>query len=95
MKTQAIALRLIFVLMAFLLSSAPGKAQTATVGGMIVDASGAVVSGASVTAQNTETGISRDAATNDAGLFRFSNLPPGPRCAYPARQGRLIGQQFC
>ncbi len=78
MKRQAIALRLIFVLMAFLLSSAPGKAQTATVGGMIVDASGAVVSGASVTAQNTETGASRDAATNDAGLFRFSNLPPGP-----------------
>jgi len=78
MERHSLALRLVFVLVVVLLSSLPGQAQTATVGGMIVDASGAVVSGTSITTQNTETGISRDAATNDAGLFRFSNLPPGP-----------------
>ena len=78
MERHSLALRLVFALIVLLLSSLPGQAQTATVGGMIVDASGAVVSGASITAQNTETGISRDAASNDAGLFRFSNLPPGP-----------------
>jgi len=77
MERHSLALRLVFALVVLLLSSVPGHAQTATVGGMIVDASGAVVSGASITAQNTETGISRDAASNDAGLFRFSNLPPG------------------
>ena len=78
MERHSLALRLVFTLVVLLLSSLPGHAQTATVGGMIVDASGAVVSGASITAQNTETGVSRDAASNDAGLFRFSNLPPGP-----------------
>jgi len=87
MKRQLCALRVSFVFIVLLLAALSGRAQTATVGGMIVDASGAVVSGASVTAQNTETGVSRDAATNDAGLFRFSNLPPGPYTVTIEKQG--------
>ena len=54
------------------------EAQTATVGGRIIDPTETVVSGAQVTALNTETNNSRVDTTDDTGLFRFTNLPPGP-----------------
>jgi len=52
-------------------------AQTATVGGRIVDQTEAVVSGAQVTVLNTQTNTSRQDVTDETGLFRFTNMVPG------------------
>lgn len=45
--------------------------------GSVSDASGAVVSGAKVTAVEVSTGVSRDATTDSAGIYRFTALLPG------------------
>lgn len=50
---------------------------TGTLEGVIKDSTGAVISGASVTVTNTETGISRATQTNDDGLYSVTNLQPG------------------
>ena len=55
------------------------KAQlpTATISGTIKDASGAVISGATVTATNTGTGLMRTAQAGADGHYSFPNLPVG------------------
>ena len=59
--------------------SAPvlGQAVNGTLLGTVTDSSGAVVSGATVTIRETNTGISRSATTNDSGNYQFGNLRPG------------------
>ena len=55
-------------------------AQTSTTGGVagvITDASGAVVSGASVTLRNVATGAQQKAVSSNSGSYRFDLLPPG------------------
>ncbi len=64
------------LLLTFLLG-APAEAQTASVGGVIRDPSEQVLSDAKVTLLNTQTGISRDVATNNDGVFWFTNVVPG------------------
>lgn len=54
-----------------------GQAVTATLVGTITDASGAVVVNSKVVATETNTGVSRTAATNESGNYSFPNLPPG------------------
>lgn len=46
--------------------------------GTVTDASGAVVSGASVTVTNVATGVSRNVVTTTSGEFIAPNLEPGP-----------------
>jgi carboxypeptidase family protein len=53
------------------------QAVSASIVGVISDASGAVVATAKVTITETNTGISRAAATNGSGNYTFANLPPG------------------
>ncbi len=66
-------LRVIFLAMAteFALLAAP----TATVVGRVTDASGAVVSQATVSVVNTATNLVRSSATNDTGDFEIPLLP--------------------
>jgi Carboxypeptidase regulatory-like domain len=45
--------------------------------GTVKDASGAIVSGARVTALETRTGISQQTTTDSAGIYRFTTLLPG------------------
>jgi hypothetical protein len=45
--------------------------------GSVLDPTGAVVTGASVSITGKETGITRDTATNEAGLYTFANVQPG------------------
>ena len=52
-------------------------AQSASVGGGVRDQSEAIVTQAKVTLLNTQTGISRQATTNDEGLFWFTSVSPG------------------
>jgi Carboxypeptidase regulatory-like domain len=44
----------------------------------VTDASGAVISGATVTITNTATGVARNLTTNAAGDYNAPNLEPGP-----------------
>jgi hypothetical protein len=57
------------------------KAQTAVdgaVGGTVVDASGAVVSGATVVVHSNNTNAEQTATTDGSGYFRVVHLQPGP-----------------
>jgi len=49
----------------------------AVVSGTVVDPSGAVTPGASVSIENVGTGIIANGVTNAAGLYSIPNLPPG------------------
>jgi hypothetical protein len=60
------------------LSSIPALAQvSAVLSGRVVDPSGAVVSGATVTATSLETGFARSAVTNQSGMYELLALPVG------------------
>ena len=56
-----------------------GQAQSnaADLQGTVKDSTGAVVANATVTARNPGTNLTRNATTNDEGLYRIVNLPPG------------------
>ncbi|MCM3869319.1 MAG: carboxypeptidase regulatory-like domain-containing protein [Pyrinomonadaceae bacterium] len=56
------------------------QAQTSrgTVSGVVSDAAGARISGATVTLTNTDTTVSRAATTNDEGFYRFDAVDLGP-----------------
>ena len=71
-----------FLLTAILLLSvsaalAQAQSSTADLSGTISDPSGAVVPGATVTAKNTATGVSRTVTSSDSGTYQFIGLPPG------------------
>src|SRR5205807_4289204 len=48
---------------------------SASIPGTVRDPSGAAVAGATVTASNTDTGISQSQKTNSAGFYSFQTLP--------------------
>ena len=54
-------------------------AQTTNGGiqGTVSDPNGGAVAGASVTAQNLDTGLTQATTTTDAGIYSLPNLPPG------------------
>src|SRR2546423_1509929 len=52
-------------------------AQNAQVSGVVKDQSGAVIPGATVTARNVETGLTRVAVSDGSGEYRLVSLPPG------------------
>ena len=54
-----------------------GQAGSATVRGKVTDPSGLVVVGANVEATNIGTNVTYSTATNDAGFYSLSSLPPG------------------
>jgi hypothetical protein len=53
------------------------RATTADLAGTVLDQSSAVLPGATVTAQNTDTNFTRSATTDDRGHFVIPALPPG------------------
>ena len=77
MKLQHVAIAIIACLLAVWL----GFGQTgisASLGGAVTDASGALIPGVEVTATNTGTGVTGTAITNESGTYRFPSLQPGP-----------------
>src|SRR5215469_1666662 len=79
MNTRIICRTLLAGLL-FLLASLPSMAQSGnqgTIEGTVSDPSGAVVSGAQITATNTATGATFSVTAGNDGLFRFPILPVG------------------
>src|SRR5215469_879924 len=69
-----------FCLTALLSLATLGFAQgivTGSIGGTVLDQSGAVVSGAKVTAISQETNQTFVTTTNEAGIFLLAKVPPG------------------
>lgn len=52
--------------------------DVASITGTVTDTTGALIPGASVSLQNTATGASYSAVTNDQGSYTIPNVPPGP-----------------
>src|SRR5258708_754197 len=52
-------------------------AQNAQITGIVKDSSGGIIPGATVTARNVDTGLTRVGVTDGAGEFRLPSLPPG------------------
>ena len=76
------------LLVGLLFMCASAGAQTlGTITGEVKDASGAVIPGANVTAQNTGTNATREAQSNEAGAYSFPALPPGPYIVKAELQG--------
>ncbi|MGH9255437.1 MAG: carboxypeptidase regulatory-like domain-containing protein, partial [Vicinamibacterales bacterium] len=62
-----------------LLSGSPAWAQaTAELNGRVIDESGAVLPGVTVTATRTDTGFTRTVVTDETGAWVMPNLPIGP-----------------
>jgi len=69
---------LLAALMALLASvAALGQTPTATLSGVVRDASGALVPNVKITARNASTGATRDATTDNEGRYSLTNLGPG------------------
>ena len=75
MRKQWLVLAVVFVLLAAM----PAFAQrsTANIRGTVSDSSGAVIPGATVALKGEDTGLSRTATTNAAGVYSFPDLPVG------------------
>jgi len=56
---------------------AQAQASTADLRGLVTDPNEAIVPGATVTARNPATGITRTVTTNDEGTYQIFALPPG------------------
>ncbi|HZR67131.1 MAG TPA: TonB-dependent receptor [Terriglobales bacterium] len=78
MKTSFFRQACLCLLMATLaLTSALAQTVTGSITGVVNDPSGAVVVGATVTAENTATGVKTTAQTNGAGVYTIRFLPVG------------------
>lgn len=80
-KISVVAGQLLMLAIIMTLSASAIFAQTqvnaADLNGTVVDPQGAVVAGATVTARNAATNISRTVTTNDSGEYSIIGLPPG------------------
>ena len=79
-KLQSVALALFCLTLVGVIcgaSVASAQVVTATITGTITDPSSLAVAGANVTATSVERGVAYTATTNDAGIYRISNLPVG------------------
>ena len=74
MRTWLVGL-LAFVIWIVLAPSA--LAQNAQITGSVKDSSGAIIPGATVTARNVDTGLTRVAVTDGGGEYRLPSLTPG------------------
>lgn len=77
-KLSSLLFAFLFMLTAIVICPQAGaQAITATLEGKVTDASGGAIVGATVTATNASTQISRSAQTNELGDYRIALLPAG------------------
>lgn len=77
----------VFLLVSAFALAAHAQSVNSEIFGVVRDASGAIVVGAKVTVANRDTGLSREAATDEQGRYRFPVLPPGFYTVTTERQG--------
>ena len=72
-------LLVVFVFVAILFSTPKhlGAQSVSAMTGTVIDSSGAVVPGATVTLTNKVRGLTFTQITNASGTYRFSDIPPG------------------
>ena len=73
------SMRLICILLLTMTLTATLQAQSdsSQIVGVVKDATGSIVPGASISAVNDGTGMGRQSTSNDEGNFTLTNLPPG------------------
>ena len=78
-RLASAAILLIVSTLTFPFISAPTMAQatTGSIRGVVSDASGAIISGADVTARSMDTGLETKTKSNDEGIYNFPRLAPG------------------
>src|SRR6266849_3410450 len=64
-----------------------GQAVTGTILGLVTDATGAIIAGATVQIQNADTGFSRTEQTDREGRYLAQNLPLGSYSVTVQREG--------
>lgn len=81
LRVTAIANRIIMLALVALLSAgavfAQAQATAADLVGTVADPTGAIVPGATVTARNAATGITRTTTSSESGEYQILGLPPG------------------
>src|SRR3984893_8465406 len=77
----------IFALELSIASAAFAQVESGTINGVILDNSGAVISGASVTITNTATGQARKTVTNTSGEYSAPSLAPGTYDIEASKEG--------
>ena len=70
-------MRVLTAMVLVFLASGTALAQNAQITGTLKDSSGGVLPGATVSARNEETGLTRTAVTEPTGEYRLPVLPPG------------------
>ena len=96
---QAFTSRALLVAAALFCMVAPGFAQStnsAELRGTVTDSTGSVIPGTKVTILNTETGVTTDLTTNDAGLYDAVSIRPGKYRVTFAKEGfnRLVRENI-
>src|SRR6266536_3402013 len=68
---------MLFVVAFFTTAVAFAQVTTGSIQGVVTDPNKAVVPGVTVKITNVDTGVTREATTNDEGFYRVTNLQPG------------------
>src|SRR6185436_6912722 len=69
------------------------QSSTATITGIVKDASGSVIPAAEVLLTNTQTNVERKATTNDVGSYAFLNIIPGEYRLQAGKTGFKVSKQ--
>ncbi len=75
------------VIVALTAASLLAQRQTASVSGLVTDASNAPIPGAAIAVKSISTGIERTAISNDSGYYAVTALPAGPYSITVGKQG--------
>jgi Carboxypeptidase regulatory-like domain len=86
-RSDAFRIFIVFVFMACPLGFGQNVILTGAISGRVTDATGAIVTGASVTVRNLGTGIEQTTRTGRAGLYQFQALMPGNYSVIAGGQG--------
>src|SRR4051812_9337896 len=70
-----------------LCSVAIAQVSTSSITGQVEDATGALVSGASITVTNEDTGVTYTIKSSSAGTYAVSSVPPGNYTVTVSRAG--------
>src|SRR5205085_10920662 len=81
----------LFVMSFGLLGLCSAQSSVGAISGTVTDATGAVVSGASIEVINLNTGEKRNTSTDDKGVYSIPNLDPGTYNVTVSAQGFSSG----